>query len=118
MPLDSPQREAPGLARDKISRSEILEAGGVGTFKPIENTQLIEIAKRPKRWKPQNSRQLERNWNAGFSLFRLGFLPQMECAGCGLASEYPSPGDAESIWLMHGLLRQTDAPEQLLESGF
>jgi len=31
----------------------------------IDNTQLIEIAKRPKRSKPQNSPQLERNWNAG-----------------------------------------------------
>ncbi len=33
-------------------------------FTGIDNTQLIEIAKRSKRSKPQNHRQLERNWNA------------------------------------------------------
>ncbi len=51
----------------------MVEAGGVGIFKGIDNTQLIEIAKRPKRWNPQNSPQLERNWNAEFFTFCLCF---------------------------------------------
>lgn len=45
-----------------------MEAGGVGLFKSIDNTQLIDLAKRQKRWKPQNSPQLERIWNARYSV--------------------------------------------------
>ncbi len=48
----------------------MVEAGGVGIFAGIDNTQLIQITKRLKRSKPQNRLQLERIWNAGFSPFQ------------------------------------------------
>jgi hypothetical protein len=58
----------------------MVEAGGVGIFTGIDNTQLIQIAKRSKRWKPQNHPQLGRNWNAGFSFvsfIHFGFVKEV-----------------------------------------
>lgn len=46
----------------------MVEAGGVGTFRPIENTQVIENARRSKLEKRTKCGQLERIWNAGFLL--------------------------------------------------
>jgi hypothetical protein len=45
----------------------MVEAGGVGIFMRIENTQLIDFSRRQKRRKRENCGQLERIWNAGFS---------------------------------------------------
>jgi hypothetical protein len=41
----------------------MVEAGGVGIFMGIENTQLIDFSTRQKRRKRQNYAQLERIWN-------------------------------------------------------
>jgi hypothetical protein len=41
----------------------MVEAGGVGIFMGIENTQLIDFSTRQKRRKRQNCAQLERIWN-------------------------------------------------------
>jgi len=45
-----------------------MEAGGVGIFRPTENTELIEKSKRTKRSRIGNCAKLERIWNTGFSL--------------------------------------------------
>ena len=45
----------------------MVEAGGVGIFKRIENTQLTEKSRRQKRSILGNCAQLERIWNAGIS---------------------------------------------------
>ena len=44
----------------------MLEAGGVGIFRDIESTQLIEKAKRSKIQKLRNCAELERIWNVAF----------------------------------------------------
>jgi hypothetical protein len=41
----------------------MVEAGGVGTFKLIENTQVIDFSRRTKRCRIRNCAQLERIWN-------------------------------------------------------
>ena len=43
------------------------EAGGVGIFRVVENTNLIDFSRRQKRRTRQYCGQLERIWNAGFS---------------------------------------------------
>jgi hypothetical protein len=53
----------------KLCFTGLVEAGGVGIIMGIENTQLIDFSRRKKRRKRQNCGQLERNWNAGFSVF-------------------------------------------------
>jgi hypothetical protein len=45
----------------------MVEAGGVGIFSVIENTQVIDFATRQKPRILRNCAQLERIWNAGFS---------------------------------------------------
>jgi hypothetical protein len=45
----------------------MVEAGGVGIFTRIENTQVIDFSTRQKRSIRQNCAQLERIWNARFS---------------------------------------------------
>ena len=42
----------------------MVEAGGVGIFLGIENTELIEKSTRTKRSRIENCAQLERIWNA------------------------------------------------------
>jgi hypothetical protein len=44
-----------------------MEAGGVGIFIGVENTQLIDFSGRQKRTIPRNCAQLERIWNARLS---------------------------------------------------
>lgn len=44
----------------------MVEAGGVGIFRVVENTQLIDFSIRSKRLKLRNCAQLKRIWNAGF----------------------------------------------------
>jgi hypothetical protein len=46
----------------------MVEAGGGGIFTGIENTRLIDFSIRQKRRTRQNCVELERNWNAGFSV--------------------------------------------------
>jgi hypothetical protein len=46
-----------------------VEAGGVGIFRGIENTQLIDFSRRQKRSTRQNCGKLDRIWNAGFFPF-------------------------------------------------
>src|SRR5690348_5098335 len=43
---------------------EMVEAGGVGIFMGIENTQVIDFSRRQKHRKRQNCGQRERIWNA------------------------------------------------------
>jgi hypothetical protein len=45
----------------------MVEAGGVGIFMRIENTQVIDFSTSQKRRIRQNCAQLERTWNARFS---------------------------------------------------
>ena len=42
----------------------MVEAGGVGIFRRIENTRVIDSARRTKLKKRRNCAQLERIWNA------------------------------------------------------
>jgi len=44
----------------------MVEAGGVGIFRAIEDTELIEKSTRSKRSRIGNCAQLERIWNAEF----------------------------------------------------
>jgi hypothetical protein len=44
----------------------MVEAGGVGIFTAIENTQVIDFSTRQKRRKLSNCAQLERIWSADF----------------------------------------------------
>ena len=44
----------------------MVEAGGVGILMGVENTQVIDFARRQKRRKLSNRVELERIWNAGF----------------------------------------------------
>jgi hypothetical protein len=46
----------------------MVEAGGVGIFRLVENTQVIEKSTRLRIEKRRNCAQLERIWNAGFSV--------------------------------------------------
>jgi hypothetical protein len=41
----------------------MVEAGGVGIFMGVENTQLIDFSRRTKRQKLEKRGQLERIWN-------------------------------------------------------
>jgi hypothetical protein len=43
--------------------NQVVEAGGVGLFRGIENRQLIENAASAKRTNRQKSGKLERIWN-------------------------------------------------------
>jgi len=45
---------------------KMVEAGGVGTFTLVENTQLIEKSTRSKRSGLRKRAQLERIWNVEF----------------------------------------------------
>lgn len=47
-------------------RVGVVEAGGVGIFTRIENTQLIDFSRRQKRGILGNCAELERIWNAEF----------------------------------------------------
>jgi hypothetical protein len=51
----------------------MVEAGGVGIFARIENTQVIEKSRRTKIRKLRNCAQLERIWNAAISLVHQNF---------------------------------------------
>ena len=42
----------------------MVEAGGVGIFRPIENTKVIDESRSTKRSGSRNCAQLERIWNA------------------------------------------------------
>jgi hypothetical protein len=42
----------------------LVPAGGIGIFRAIENTQVIDFPTRQKRTIPRNHAQLERIWNA------------------------------------------------------
>ena len=44
----------------------MVEAGGVGIFQGIENTEVIEKSRRTKRSRIRKRAKLERIWNAGF----------------------------------------------------
>ena len=73
----------------------MVEAGGVGIFRAVENTQLIDSSRRQKRRILQNCAQLERIWNAVFWFAHQDFFGSPGAGAaprCGVLEGAPTSG--------------------------
>ena len=66
----------------------MVEAGGVGIFRAIENTELIEKSTRTKRCRIGNWAKLERIWNTGFFVVTPEFSILFCDRRCGRANHW------------------------------
>jgi len=59
-----------------MKRGIMVPAEGIGIFKVIENTQLIDFPRRSKIKNLRNCAQLERIWNTAFVFGHVELLPR------------------------------------------